>query len=384
MFNRGTKYLQKGENAKALSYYKKQEKIGKFKELYLNMGNAYKLLGNNKKAMDCFLLAASPNMPFLDGSTKPYSLAYGNIGFMEYLFGNDEMSMEFYRAALTIDPLYGEGIWNYGNACLRASNSTKGWQYYEYRFNRGVNSTKIDTSVPRWDGKSSGSRIVVITEQGYGDKIMYGRYLPYLEKYFSEVVVCCHPTLNCLYTYETVSDCSGFDVSIPLCSLAGIFGLVEENWMDGRFKAYRYDTTKNIGVCWNGSPNHANNDNRSCASSYFSSLNRFGTLYSISPDPKVVKNILPITSRDWAETASYVLGLDLVISVDTSIVHLAGTLGVPCIMIQPTQETDFRWGPAFPNEEPYFGNNPWYKSVMVVPNRGWDVAFKIVESKINV
>lgn len=377
MFNKGTKYLEKKNYLKAISCFKKEE--NKFKELYLNLGNCYKMLDNLPKAMECYLLAANDSVPFANGSYGNYALAYNNIGLCEYTVGDDASAMQFYSAALTINPLYGEAIFNYGNACLRSSDCTEGWDHYEYRFKRGPGSVRIDTSVPTWDGQTRGDRIVVLTEQGFGDKIMFARYLSLLESYFDEVVIMCHPSLDCLYPYKCVRSTLGFSVSVPLCSLPRFFGIVSENWLDGRFKAHRYNTPFNIGVCWSGSPTHANDRNRSCSSNYFSSLSSYGTLYNISPDPKVVKNVTPITSMTWSETASYLLGLDLVVSVDTSIVHLAGTLGVPCIMVQPLHETDFRWGNARVAE---FGNNPWYRSVMVVPNTGWDSTFAIVDKKL--
>jgi ADP-heptose:LPS heptosyltransferase len=67
--------------------------------------------------------------------------------------------------------------------------------------------------------------------------------------------------------------------------------------------------------------------------------------------------------------------MDVIVSVDTSIVHLAGSLGVPTIMVQPLMETDFRWGSG---EE-----TAWYQSVSIVPNRNnWDEVFAVVRKKL--
>lgn len=376
MFNRGTKYLHSGNYLKALSFFKKETR--EFKELYLNMGNCYKLLDNHSKAADYYLLAASDSVCFANGSYGPYPLALNNLGLMCYTLGDDVLAMEMYSTALVIDPLYGEAIWNYGNACLRSSNCVEGWDHYEYRFKRGAGSVRIDTSLPTWDGQSCGDSIVVLTEQGLGDKIMFGRYLHLLRAFFKEVVIVCHESLDCVYSdYKCVRSSIGYKLSIPICSLARIFGVLENRWLDGKFSP---SAISGIGVCWNGSATHANNRNRSCSSNYFSALADIDRLYSLSPDCLAAKNITALRPKTWSETCSYLLGLKLVVSVDTSIVHMAGTLGVPCIMIQPLHETDFRWGMP---RAVYYGNNPWYASVAVVPNTGWDNSFKTVRKLIN-
>ena len=376
MFNRATKYLEKKNYTKALSFFKKQIADREFKELYLNMGNTYKALGDDKSALKCYLTAFRDEMPYADGSFGPYSLALNNIGLLEYSLGNNSSATSFYKAALTLDPLYGEAVWNLSIATLKETNCLVGWDMYEYRFNRGAGSVRIDNSISRWDGHSSGSRIVVLTEQGFGDKIMFGRYLSYLRFFFTDVVVCCAPELDRLYApYTCVRNTDGFTVSVPLCSLAGRFGIVPENWLDGKFVAHDFADNFNIGVVNTGSPTHANDRNRSCPSNYMSALSSYGTLYSLSPGAKIAK-ATTLNPASWAETASYLLGLDVVVSVDTSIVHLAGTLGVPCIMVQPLKETDFRWGNAGVQ-------NVWYPSVTVIPNdNDWEVAFSKVHERI--
>jgi tetratricopeptide (TPR) repeat protein len=377
MYNKATKLLEKKNYLKALSFYKKQDP--KFKECYLNMGNCYKMLGNNDKARECYVLASS-DVPFSDGTYGDFALAYNNIGLLEYCEGRDYSAMQCYKIALNMNPLYYEAIWNYGNALLRSSNCVDGWEHYEYRFKRESGAVKIDRGIPWWDGKSTGKTILVQAEQGLGDKIMFGRYLAYLAPFFDEIVICCHESLDCLYApYKCVRTTTGYDLTIGMCSLAGIFGVVPEGYLDGKFEKHPF-TGFNIGVVWAGSSTHANNANRSCPSSYFSNLSNLGNLWSLSPDAGPTKNIAQLAPKTWSETASYCLGLDLVVSVDTSIVHLCGTLGVPCIMVQPLQETDFRWGKP---TEAEFGNNRWYKSVMVVPNdNNWDAAFDVVRESI--
>ena len=87
-FNRATKYVSKGNNLKALQFYKKEIAINEFKECYLNLGNMYRLLDNDKEAYRCYLKAADKDMPFSDNTFGSYALALGNLGLLEYTFGN--------------------------------------------------------------------------------------------------------------------------------------------------------------------------------------------------------------------------------------------------------------------------------------------------------
>lgn len=363
---RGLKYLNAKNYKKALACFRKCEPN---QEILLNMGTCYKELDQDNKAMECYL--RSNNL----GSSN-YPLALNNIGLLEYSSGNSEAAMEFYKAALLADPLYMSAIWNYSCALLRSTNCRDGWQHYEYRFKRETLAVKLPQGIPRWDGRLQGKSILVVAEQGLGDKIMFSRYLKCLEEYFTEITILCHPSLNCLYKYPCVTSPENFNLMVPLCSLAGIFGILAPNWLDNQFSAHKFSSSFNIGVCWNGSPTHANDSNRSCYSSYFSKLNVFGSLYSLSPSAMAAKDVVALCPKTWAETASYLLGLDLLVTVDTSLVHLAGTLGVPTIMVQPRKNTDFRWGD---NRQP----NVWYPSVTVVDNpNNWDKTFARVHEKI--
>ncbi len=386
-YNKGTKYLEKGNHVKALQFLKKAD--GDFKEKYLNMGNCYRLMNDYGKAAECYIKANSSDTPHADGRYVPmYTLALNNLGLLEYAIGLDDNATTLYRHALTIDPLYYDALWNLSNSVLRqyfssdvgeAKDWELGWKLYEYRFKRNIPGNKdIRTEIEQWDGVSSGNTIVVQTEQGLGDKIMFGRYLPLLKEKFARVVVQCHPSLDCLYDdYEIIRDVfeEPAAVGIPICSLAGIFGLADEKWLEGKFNARKFDKGFNIGCVWSGSSTHLNNANRSCSPSYFTGLSDLGNLYSINPGCRVPKGITDISSESWADTASTVLGLDVVVTVDTSIVHLCGTLGVPCIMIQPLVATDFRWGLGHKD-------NAWYASVTVIENKGWDAAFAEVRKEL--
>ena len=378
MYNRGTKYLNKNNYAKALQFYKKESLS--FEELHLNMGNCYRGLGDLSTAINCYLKANDPHTPMADGSSRPmYTLALNNLGLSSYMLGDDATALSCYTRALELDPLYYECLWNYSNAYLRSGFSgasidwDKAWDMYAYRFKRPNGAVRITTGVPIWDGVSCGDSIVVMAEQGLGDKIMFSRYIPFLAEYFDEIIIECTADLEVFYpSYKCVRSALGAaPVGIPVCSLARYFYNKHPSgeWIP---KDEKLITTPmlhpKIGVVWSGSPTHANNHNRSCLGSYMSDLGDLGTLYSLNPSERPLRGVVPMSTSSWASTIALVKSLSLVITVDTSIVHLCGSMGVPTIMIHPLMETDFRWG----NNS---GPNYWYPSVHVINNSGWDAAF---------
>ena len=386
-YNRATKYLEKGNPEKALQFYKRQVKEYGFKECYLNMGNSYRLLGNDPEAIKCYIKAAANDTPFSDNTFGAYDNALGNLGLLQYTYGNDDAAIAYYTAALEKNPLHFDSIWNYANALLRKHcsleevDTVSAWKMYEYRFKR-ANATRIDKSIERWDGVSHGRSIVVLAEQGQGDKFMFGRYLHKLQEYFPEIWVQCPVEMEAVFSeYFTCQEIPDVECSIPICSLAGIFGTSDDAWLVGKFGTRKFagDRLK-IGIEWAGSETHSNNKYRSVLPVYFLDLLEFGDLYSIRPGAEAVRGVTALNSNSWAESAEIVNGLDLVISVDTSIVHLCGSLGRECWMLQPLKETDFRWGNNSMGEK-----NIWYDSVRVIRNPGsWASVFAEVRARLEL
>lgn len=375
-YNRGTKYLERGKYAKALACFKECAREADFKELWLNMGNTYRLLDRDDEATRCYLRAADPNTPFLRGEYGAYDLALSNLGLLEYTYHRDDRAIEFYGAALATNPLHYDAIWNYSSALLRKHcngevvDLKSAWLMYEYRFKR-QGAKPVDTTLPRWDGVSCGRSIVVVCEQGIGDHFMWGRYVECLREYFSTVWVQVDHTLHeffsdfklCNFVAETDAE-----VSVPLCSLAQYFPPQRGDWLHSRVAR---EPSGKIVVEWAGAPGHSNDRNRSVDVSRFLDLG-LPKMTNIRPGAKVPKGIAGEPSRSWMETAKQVVAADLVISVDTSLVHLCGSLGVECWLLQPLKETDFRWGRSGTG-------NIWYPSVKVIRNpNSWDRVFSTV------
>lgn len=391
-FNRGVKYLNNRRWDKAYSFFRKALVGLASKEVYLNLGNALAQLDRDQEAIKMLSLAADPRTPFADGRTGPYDLACNNLGLMKYRIEDLDGAIQRYTEAIKLgevaqrergEPFNGDPVWNYANAYLRKLSANLesdwglGWGLYEYRFNRKA-PTPIDQNLPRWDKVSHEDTIVVLSEQGIGDKIQFGRYLPLLKNFCNRIVVQIPETLNPLFEpeYVTVSedlspykDCK----AVPFCDLAWIFGWnsAPAEWVDHSKFTPRTDMgNRGIIVEWSGNTSHANDRNRSTTPEHFLQLSKWGDLYSFRE--KAPKGITPLnTVGSWTESCNAILGSSIMVTVDTSVVHMCGTLGHPCIMIQPLKECDWRWGTASMGRE-----NLWYPSVKIARNpHNWKKAF---------
>lgn len=397
-FNRGVKYLNNKRWDKAYSFFRKAQVGLASKEVYLNLGNALAQLDRDGEAIKMLTLAADPRTPFADGRTGPYDLASNNLGLMKYRIEDLDGAIERYTESIKLgeleqqkgQPFNGDPVWNYANAYLRKLSAgleydwNLGWGLYEYRFNRKA-PTPIDQTLPRWDRTSYEDTIVVLSEQGMGDKIQFGRYLKQLQKHCNRVVVQIPEALKSLYEpeYTTVhEDLSAYKTckAVPFCDLAWIFGWnsASAEWIDRSKFTPRTDLgPRAIIVEWSGNTDHANDRNRSTTPEHFLQLNRWGDLYSFRS--KAPRGITALgTVPDWRATCEAILGSSIMVTVDTSVVHMCGTLGHPCIMLQPLKECDWRWGTAAMGRK-----NLWYPSVKIARNPcNWKKAFDEVHSML--
>ena len=389
-YNKGVKYLEKANYTKALTFFKREQNT--FKELYLNMGSCWSYLDDDVKALHYYNLAASHDIRFADGTVGEYPEALNNIGIIKYCREQDLEAISYYNRALASNPEYHTARWHRSLSELRRwcsghvdINPDRALIDYDFRFYVDRKRTEIDVSIPRWDGVSGGRSIVVLAEQGIGDTIQWTRYAKLLGSYFDKVWVQMPTSAHCLFPDHNVishlHECDA-EVSVPLCSLTRYFDVnAAPHDYISRVEGHNFDFTGlKVGVVAEGSKTHNNNFRRSCGIHQFLKLVMPGVqLYNLTPGARPVKNIVSLNPATWLETRSYLCGLDLVISVDTSVVHLAGTLGVPCWMLSPSMDTDWRWGDSSCGE-----HNVWYPSVRVIRNpNNWDAVFRVVKDRLH-
>lgn len=384
-FNKAMKLIDKKDFTKALIMLNKVRRQQEFKEVWLNLGVVYKGLNQLDKTKECFAKALDPNMPFSDGSFKSaWPLALTNMGLVYFALEDDETAEKWHLEALKADPLYYDAIWNLSLVKLRQycsdkySDLDKAWRYYTYRFQR-TNAKPLTNDNPEllmWDFKSSGSSIVVLIEQGMGDAIMFGRYLPLLRSYFDKIWVQCTPEIHYLFSDFNVCNMvseTNATHGVPMCSLGKMLDYIPNGeWLAHKYVEKERNGKLEILCIWSGSTEHINAANRNVPAGYFDKLSLYGNLHSVVKR----KGYSHMGITDWEATIKYLEKIDIVVTIDSSVAHLCGSLGKPCLVIMPLLDGDFRWG-----DHSMGYNNKWYRTVKVIRNNmNWESAFKEVHS----
>lgn len=347
-------------------------------QLYL--GLAYSQVDRHAAALESLLRASElqPSNPFI----------LNLIGMMLEEDGRTEEALHRFEAAMKVAPEDAEIRFNVATALLRLGDLERGFREYECRWRSPrFPSPRRTFKQPMWAGEELGGRTILLhTEQGLGDTIQFIRYSKLVAERGGSVVVECEPALErliagCAGVGKVVRKQSGFrdfDVHCPLMSLPHLFGTALESipadvpYLRAPGAAVplpHRDGSKRlrIGIAWEGSRTGANFRNKSCPLDLFEPLvqNQALELYSLQKGPGVDDllahpmhhYIHEIGSgfTDLADTAQAIGQLDLVISVDTAVAHLAGGLGVPTWLLLSC-DNDWRW--LMERDD-----SPWYPSM---------------------
>lgn len=289
-----------------------------------------------------------------------------NLGGCYYDQGNFELAEAEFRRAIKIDTTNILAHLNLGQLLLLTGRSEEGWKEFEWRWfdpdfmGRGF-------SQPRWKGqKASTAHLLVHAEQGLGDAIQFLRYLPKVRSLVARLTLEVPPSLVGLCKnfpgVDQVVARGGalpeFDLECPLMSLAMLFpgDVPPAPYLARPKNAFVLPGPNNylkVGLVWAGNPAHANDRNRSIPLAIVAPLTdlKRATIYSfqLGKAAEMVDDLGPkavdLAPRliDWQDTAAALLELDLLITVDTAIAHLAGALNVPTWLMLPFVP-DWRWG----------------------------------------
>jgi hypothetical protein len=248
-----------------------------------------------------------------------------------------------YRLILSQFPDYALARRGLAMTLLAQRRYAEAWPYYEAR--REVQKTVPPAAgFPEWQGEPlAGKTIAVLAEQGFGDQVMFARYLPLLRDLGARVVVGCDANeIARLFEragYETQPYAAAGqalragDYWAYVCSLPLKLGLgaPPEPW-----RIAAASGGQGIGVAPRGNPAHENDRNRSMSAEATAAFLELG------------RDLRPQATgtRDFLETAEVIEGLELVITVDSSAAHLAAALGKPCWVLLPRIGLDWRWNDA--------------------------------------
>ncbi len=352
---------------------------------------------------------------------KPdYVDAYNNLGNVIKSQGNLMDAEEAYRKSVSLKPDYVQVQWNLSLLKLLQGNFEEGFNLYERRFEGGpyntFNNTKklIDQvkGYERWDGEPlEGRSLLIIAEQGAGDNLMVMRYLTLLkQKNLKQLIVYSYPTLErvikCMPGVDDVVSTTEplpfgrFDMYCPIMSLPYLFQtridtiphdvpyfVVSENFKHEWRERLSGLSEMKVGLVWAGGKLTSTDKKRSIPLNKFTPLLAVDGISWVSLQKgeesgqlsEVGCSILNLMEEcgDYLDTAALISQLDLVISVDTSIAHLAGALGKPVWLLNRF-DSEWRW--QLERED-----SPWYPSMRIFrqTERGdWDSVIKRVAGEL--
>lgn len=380
LYNVGTGLVQKGGilNAeKAIKTFKAALKLKATRESYLNLGAAYKELLQYDKALECFQASADidPN----------YTFALNNLGLVYHILGSDDYEAEkYYERAIAIDPEYADAHWNLAVSKLRRchdgcnSEWKDAWEESLWRFRKTspVAISRIPPGAELWEGQPDG-KLLIMYEQGIGDSIQFSRFFPYIKNDFTIQAPGGLHNLYSGYNYSNSSE-GDYKYFVPICQLAQYFNAIPYGQYITHEEKTEFPKDKlNIGIVWKGNKHHANDRNRSLnIRDFYKLFDSRVNLWSLQKGEDSCRDIKKLKIRDWNDTMAHINGLDLIISVDTSIIHLAAAMGKETWVLIPKYDVDWRWGIKAEK-------NLWYPSLKLFRNLDMNAVVKALQEKLN-
>jgi Tfp pilus assembly protein PilF len=438
LYLRGEQRLQAGEWKLAEQAFGQAIALeSQFAEAHANLGYALDQSGAHREAENHYraALALAPenatvhlNLGALLAQQKRYneaeasyaaalalepesSAVWSNLGALNLNLQREGTAEACLRQAIALDPGNAKARFNLAYLQLRWGNFEEGWALLEAR--DWYQAMGKQMRCPRWQGEALVGRSLLVTyEAGHGDVIQFCRYIPLLKAHgASHITLLCHPALkDLLVNLDGLDTACGFDAALkqpafdfwlPLLSAPYCLGTRADTipaklpylqaaparcaqWAS-RLPS---SNTLRVGLVWKGNPQFENDPDRSLPH-----LQTFAPLWRVpgvafvslqkgagEGDLAACQTQQPLTDlgrqmQDFADAAAIVCQLDMVITVDTAMAHLAGALGKPCWLLLPWYMADWRWGKDAVN-------SVWYPDVMRLFRQGPDSDWNPVIAKV--
>lgn len=390
----------------ASCYQKALELEPDYADAWYNLGSTLHGMGNYELAKTCYqkALAIQP----------AYFKAGNNLAKLNQDMLQMEAALQWYKKSIELKPDYAEAHFNLSTALLLTGDFLPGWQEYEWRFKRREwkRTYPYRYEMPRWRGQSfAGKRLYVHSEQGLVDMLQFVRYLPMVKALGGTLIFATvKPMIRLFKDLDSVDELidvsqkaqpESDDYYIPLLSLPGIFQttlksiparipyLFADESIVATWKARLSGSGLKVGLVWAGT---VTDPRRSLPLAKFrpvaqiAGLSLYGLQKGISAEQIEVEGVpegMEISNfgqefKDFADTAAVIENLDLIISIDTSVAHLAGAMGKPVWLLLPFSP-DWRW---------LLGRNdsPWYPSMRLFrqPSPGdWDTVIRQIAAELH-
>lgn len=402
----GVTYASEGNNEAAIKEYEKAIELRRdFAEAYCNRGNALHRIGRHQAAIADYRRALEIKSDYVEALSNlgnvyaficdhtnarelheraiqikySYAEAHNNLGFTLSEMGLYEEALASYRRALELEPGYPMAHWNLACCLLQLGEYEPGWQEYEWRWKYDLPAGSVHSfgfGSPQWTGGESlaGKSILLHAEQGFGDTIQFCRYARRVKSLGANVILRVqNPLKKLISTFDGEIKVLGeqeplpsFDYHCPLLSLPLAFKTSSDSVPGmGRYLSVDQECLRHwterlgpkkrfrVGVVWSGNARHTKDHRRSMTFDQIikcipenveciclhkelrdgerGALDRSGRVQFFGEEIK-----------DFSDTAALCELMDLVISVDTSVAHLAGALDGPVWVLLPTNP-DWRW-----------------------------------------
>lgn len=356
-------------------------------EAWSNRGIVLQSLERNEAALASFdrALALQPE----------HAEAWSNRGVALVEQGRGREAIASFERCIALAPDNADARWNLSLCHLQQGDFTKGWALHEARWQaREVALAQRAFTEPAWRGEPiAGKTLLLHADQGFGDAVHFIRYAKPAHDLGARVIVEVRaPLVRLAETMEGVAQVvahgaalPAFDLQCPMGSLPQVFGMTAENvplaggYLQApeehlaRWRARLGPRIKpRVGLAWTGNPTHKNNHNRSIALGEMVTLlspafDFFSLQKQMMPGDRAILAAHPALAdvsaevADFADTAALCTLMDVVVTVDTSVAHIAGALGKPVWIMLPFSP-DWRWmlGRA---------DTPWYASAKLYRQR---------------
>lgn len=354
-------------------------------ELLIHQGNLLREQRRPHEALACYAQAFVADLDSVS--------AWNNYGNVMREIGRPDRALPFLEHALRLDPRHEIANFNLAVCYLLLGDYQRGWKQYESRWNfEHLKGTMPNFGFPRWTGQDLKDKTILITgEQGLGDNIQFVRFAMVLHGLGARIKLMVPDTLIPLFgSGEIITQTLGFndpspqcDYWVPMMSIPGVIGTTLETLPNPLSylipdRSIQMDWAKRLGLkkklrvgfSWSGRRDTWINQHKSVPFEYIKDMVSRAPTYewinlqidASEEESQVLADagvkLFPGTVSNMSDTAGLLANLDVVISIDSAVSHLAGSMGIPTWLMLNQYATDWRW---FLDRN----DSPWYPSVRI-------------------